>query len=105
MMSQDELLGKKGPFKESNFRTQDRDFPPHTSVYNSLGNDNEQRLPLPFTDRNASSTINLHGGVLESERRSRDQNRHPSSFQNSNMGKPRPYPRHKFAFKITNFLP
>lgn len=68
LLSQDELLGNKKSIitKEANFRTHDQDIPNVTSVYNSLGNENEPRPLLNFTDRNATSTIQLHG-IIEND--------------------------------------
>ena len=67
MLSQDELLGKKQALQENNFRTQEHDQPHNTSVYNSIGGENDPRAMMAFTDRNPSGTIQLPPGGLEGE--------------------------------------
>lgn len=73
---------------ESNFRTQDRELPQHTSVYHTLGHDTENRqnlntqtLVLPYSERNntvqASSRPN-------NQQESENQSRRSAHFQEGN---------------------
>ena len=81
MLSQDELLGKKTILQENNFRTQEHDQPYNTSVYNSIGGENDPRAMMAFIDQNPRGTIQLLARGLDNEIR----------INNAPNGKQSPY--------------